>query len=492
MSEVTDNHAIDLDPYDLTNKVTAAATRTAEDAMDRIKDAGTREEANGRISGPYVVVSRATNIKGLHLSPGSPVKRDNHYDFVTASPPTQTNSESIHNDGTDFSYFAGIDFGSSGKTMYMLVDTGAANTWVMGSECKSEICTDHNTFGASDSTSIEVASKQFDLTYGTGSVSGLTATDTVKLAGVTVSLPFGLASNVSADFSAYPMDGILGLGPRASDPKDFPTVMETIRKAKALSRNMLGVNLQRSSDSSTDGELSFGAPDMTKFQGKLFYTNNLDGSSKWEIPLDDAKVNGRSCNFTGKSAIIDTGTSFMLLPPADAKKIHSQIPGAQADGETYNLPCKSRTPFQLIFSGVSYDITPADYVRSPINGDSMCISNIIGRRPFKEDQWLVGDVFLKNVYSVFDYDEQRIGFAAKANKPSTTSTPLSRPTSSPGAATSSHRAFASAENPTLAADTASPSVSVGQPDSSTSAATSSRLRKGTKALALLWVILSVL
>lgn len=41
MSEVTDNHAIDLDPYDLTSKVTAAANRTAEDAMDKIKEAGT-------------------------------------------------------------------------------------------------------------------------------------------------------------------------------------------------------------------------------------------------------------------------------------------------------------------------------------------------------------------------------------------------------------------------------------------------------------------
>lgn len=41
ISEVTDNHAIDLDPYDLTNKVTAAASRTAEDAMDTIKEAGT-------------------------------------------------------------------------------------------------------------------------------------------------------------------------------------------------------------------------------------------------------------------------------------------------------------------------------------------------------------------------------------------------------------------------------------------------------------------
>lgn len=44
MSEVTDNLAIPLDPYDLTSKVTAAATKTAEDAMEKIREAGTVRE----------------------------------------------------------------------------------------------------------------------------------------------------------------------------------------------------------------------------------------------------------------------------------------------------------------------------------------------------------------------------------------------------------------------------------------------------------------
>lgn len=241
----------------------------------------------------------------------SPVKRDNHHAYVTASPPTQTNSESIHNDGTDFSYFAGIDFGSSGKTMYMLVDTGAANTWVMGSDCKTQVCAEHNTLGRSDSTSLKVSSDPFDLTYGTGSVSGLKGSDNVKIAGISVPLPFGLASNVSDDFSTYPMDGILGLGPPASESMDFPTAMETIQKAKALSSNLFGVNLQRSSDGSTDGELSFGVPDITKFQGDLSYTRIVAGASMWEIPMDDAKVNGSPCSFIGKTAIIDTGVSTL-------------------------------------------------------------------------------------------------------------------------------------------------------------------------------------
>ena len=228
---------------------------------------------------------------------------------MTASPPTQTNSESIHNDGTDFSYFASIDFGSSAKTMYMLVDTGAANTWIMGSDCKTQVCAEHNTLGSSDSTSLEVSSRPFDFTYGTGSVAGFAASDTVRIAGVSMSLPFGLASNVSDDFSSYPMDGILGLGPPASKSMDFPTAMDTIKRAKTLSSNLFGVNLQRASDGSTDGEISFGAPDSTKFQGDISYTNNVAGASMWEIPIEDVKVDGSPCAFTGKTAIIDTGVS---------------------------------------------------------------------------------------------------------------------------------------------------------------------------------------
>ncbi|KAL8779520.1 MAG: hypothetical protein Q9213_006889 [Squamulea squamosa] len=41
MSEVTDNHAIDLDPFDLTNTVTAAASKMAEMPMGQIREAGT-------------------------------------------------------------------------------------------------------------------------------------------------------------------------------------------------------------------------------------------------------------------------------------------------------------------------------------------------------------------------------------------------------------------------------------------------------------------
>ncbi|KAL8857353.1 MAG: hypothetical protein Q9178_006119 [Gyalolechia marmorata] len=240
----------------------------------------------------------------------------------------------------------------------------------MASDCKSEVCATHNTFGREDSASLETTQDEFNLTYGTGAVSGLIATDNVKLAGFSVSLPFGLANTTSEDFMSYAFDGILGLGPPEAKSTDYPTFMERIQETKALSSKLFGVNLQRSSDGATDGELSFEAPDTTKYQGDLSYTSLVKGASMWEIPLDEVKVNGDPFASTGKTAIIDTGTSFMLLPPADAEELHSRIPGAQEDSESYNIPCSSKTPIQLKFSNVLYNISPADYVGSPIKDGS--------------------------------------------------------------------------------------------------------------------------
>jgi cathepsin D len=239
------------------------------------------------------------------------------------------NAMAIDEDGQDLSYFSKIKFGSEGKDMWMLLDTGAANTWVMGSDCTTSACLAHDTFGSQDSSTLHVTTTTWGISYGTGAVEGVTVTDTVAFANYTVEMGFGSATNTSNDFNNYPMDGILGLGRPASNQIGMPTVMQVLDDKNLLQANILGIHLQRNSDGAKDGQITFGGIDHSKFQGSLSYTATVSADSNlWEIPVDDVAVSGTNCKFTGRSAIIDTGTSYVLMPLADAKILHAQIPGS--------------------------------------------------------------------------------------------------------------------------------------------------------------------
>lgn len=291
----------------------------------------------------------------------------------------------------------------------MLIDTGSANTWVFSSDCQSDTCSIHNTFGAADSTTLKSTTETWSLAYGTGSVSGIVATDTIAFANYSVTMGFGLATNASNDFNNYPMDGILGLGRKSSEQLSTPTVMEVLDSSTSISQNILGIHLSRAADGTKDGEITFGGVDTSKFTGSISYTNTSTDDA-WEIPVDDMLVNGTPAKFTGRSAIIDTGTTFILMPPSDAKTLHALIPGTQANGEMYTLPCSTTAKLQVRISGTLYSISPKDYVGKPVSsGSSTCSSTIIGHQAFGDTEWILGDVFLKNVYAVFDFDGKRIG-----------------------------------------------------------------------------------
>ena len=315
----------------------------------------------------------------------------------------------INQDGQDYSYFSSIKIGSRSKDMLMLIDTGSANTWVFGSDCTTQVCSKHDTFGKSDSDTLNITSAQWSVTYGTGKVAGVVASDKFAFADYDVEIGFGLALTGSDDFITYPMDGILGLGRASSNRLGTPTLMDVIASQKLLKANMFGVHLSRSADGATDGQITFGAPDTSKFSGDLSYTNTISTDGLWEIPADGAGVNGQSLELAGKTAIIDTGTSYILMPLEDATALHAKVPGSANSGETFTVPCDTTLAVQFTFSGVAYDVLPKDYVGKPDKTGKTCASNIIGRQSFGADTWLLGDVFLKNVYTVFDFDQDRIG-----------------------------------------------------------------------------------
>lgn len=105
----------------------------------------------------------------------------------------------------------------------------------------------------------------------------------------------------------------------------------------------------------------------------------------------------------------------MIIPPNDADALHNAIPGSVTDGQgNYAFPCSTNADIALVFGGQAFSISPKDYVGGPLSTTSnLCQSNIVGQQIGGPNQWLNGDVFLKNVYSVFDFDNNQIGFGSK-------------------------------------------------------------------------------
>ncbi|KAJ5150733.1 uncharacterized protein N7500_010922 [Penicillium coprophilum] len=338
-----------------------------------------------------------------------PVRRDDGYKIVESHKPSLSNSAPLNQDGTDYSYFSPVYVGSQKKEMWMAIDTGAPNTWVFDSNCTEPVCERHHKFDRSESTSYTTDGSTFSLFYGSGRVDGKMGKDTISIAGLEVSQTFGQANNASETFQSYPFDGILGLGRSHTEGWNLPSFMDLVADKKLIKSNLVGFSLSRSADGGKDGEINFGNVDTTKFDGTIKYT--ATNGKIWSIPVDDAYVNGKNAKIL-----------FSLVPDA------SQQP---SNKNNYLIPCNSTATIEFEFSGVKYNVSPKDYVGNPeSDGSDYCISTIVGYAS-NGANWLVGDVFLKNVYTVFDFDNGKIGFgalasaSASASKSNSTSTSTS-------------------------------------------------------------------
>lgn len=291
----------------------------------------------------------------------------------------------------------------------MLVDTGAGSSWVMSSDCTSEACAKHDTFGPDQSSTLSVSGKDFSVAYGSGKVKGKLATDTIAFAGLTMKYQFGLASTTSDDFKDFAFDGILGLSMGSGASDNF---LNTLASSGAVKSPVFGVSLSRAADGGTSGEIKFGGTNSAKYTGDITYNPVASTSGDWAIKLDEMSFDGKKSGAGGKLAYIDTGTTYIFGPASITDKIHNVIDGAKKEGQYYNVPCDSTTPITVTFSGVDYHIPPKDWV-APKNSDGKCFSNIYAQEVVK-DSWLMGATFLKNVYAVFDKEGNRIGKIPKS------------------------------------------------------------------------------
>jgi len=318
-------------------------------------------------------------------------------------------NDPLSNEGNDIGYFGPITIG--GQTFNTIFDTGSSDLWVPGPDCQDTACTQHTAFDPTKSKTFSTNNQPFSIQYGTGSVSGAIATDDVSIAGLAVKTQtFGLTTNESQEFAGSQFDGILGMALDQLSSQGAVTPFSNLVKQGVVQQPLFGFFLGREKDN-TQGQLTLGGVDNSLFKGSISFNKLVNNQGFWEIAMDDASVDGKPLGFQQKTAIIDTGTTLLIAPPNDAAAIHAKIPGSKQSGDNFVVPCDTKAVVSLTFGGQEFKISDKDLARIPTGQNNECVSGIAGGVIGGPDQWLVGDTFLKNVYSVFDVQKLAVGFA---------------------------------------------------------------------------------
>ena len=238
--------------------------------------------------------------------------------------------------------------------------------------------------------------------------------DTIQLGNITIgnaTIEDAQYVSPSIMYDAY-LSGIfglaIGLGSRVI-PQE-PTMLDRLRPL--LSQEVFTVDLKYHAD----GLYEFGRVDKTKYQGDIHWVKLADGAEFWQFNFTGFNLGDSDLWFLFQwKAIADTGTTLLLVDPGIVETYYGQTEAEFNDTVGgWTFPCDTELPtFRLGFDNGYHVSIPGEYiVYAPVElGSTVCYGGIQSNLglPYA----ILGDIFLKACFAVFDIENQQIGFADK-------------------------------------------------------------------------------
>merc|ERR1712193_328126 len=221
-------------------------------------------------------------------------------------------------------------------------------------------------------------------------------------------------------FAMSKFGGLLGLGFNTISQYHIPTPFENMVSQKLISEPKFAFYLP--DDASATGELVLGGIDKGHYTGELVSVP-LTSESYWEVSLDGLKFGDSAIVSSSMKAIIDSGTSLLAGPKDMVSKIATAAGATSLAGKEYIVDCgkvSSLPDLDITLGGKAFKLTSKDYIIQA--SSSQCLFAFIGMDiPAPAGPlWIMGDVFMRKYYSVFDYGNKQMQFAPIAKAASST------------------------------------------------------------------------
>ncbi|CAK1355582.1 Aspartic protease [Cercospora beticola] len=325
-------------------------------------------------------------------------------------------------------YYGAGQVGAAKQTFTFDFDTGSSDTFVPGPQCgTAQGCdgkTKYNQQGQDEHNTTTV-------TYGSGEVAGENYFDSVTVAGLTATHQNIISLTQAQGFSGTGSDSLMGMAFQSiANSKQPPFFFSLINQGKVSPTEFSFYLGRQKSGTAQNSELTLGGRDSSKYKG-VFTQVPVTSQTYWQVKIDGASVGSNAApGTTSGQAAIDTGTTLIIAPYLAAISIFSQIPGSiplplGAGIVGFAYPCASKPQVNLQFAGKKFAVNPLDFNFGTLSEDfgiqlgndtlsgllgglinSYCVAGIAGadlNPTSTENFWVVGDTFLKNWYSTFQY-----------------------------------------------------------------------------------------
>ncbi|RPD67163.1 endopeptidase [Lentinus tigrinus ALCF2SS1-6] len=313
-------------------------------------------------------------------------------------------------------YFAEISLGTPPQTFKVILDTGSSNLWVPSVKCTSIACFLHTKYDSSSSSTYKANGTEFSIQYGSGSMEGFVSQDTLTIGDITIkSQDFAEATKEPGlAFAFGKFDGILGLAYDTISVNHIVPPFYQMIAQKLIDSPVFSFRLGSSEDDG--GEAVFGGIDDSAYTGKIDYVP-VRRKAYWEVELEKVSLGDDELELENTGAAIDTGTSLIALPTDMAEMLNTQIGAKKSWNGQYTVDC-AKVPdlpdLTLTFNGKPYVLKGTDYI---LEVQGTCMSSFTGmdiNLPGGGSLWIVGDVFLRKYYTVYDLGKDAVGFAPAA------------------------------------------------------------------------------
>ncbi|XP_057583937.1 pregnancy-associated glycoprotein 2-like [Hippopotamus amphibius kiboko] len=310
----------------------------------------------------------------------------------------------------DIYYVGNITIGTPPQEFKVIFDTGSSCMWVPSIHCSSPSCRSHNLFNPQLSSTLRLTGQSINFKYSTGRMAGVVAYDTLRIMNlVDLGQPFVLTETQSG-FDHAPFDGVLGLGYPSLGPKRITPVLENLMKQGLISQPVFAFYF--STRNKNGSVVMFGGVDHSYHKGQLKWIP-VSQIRLWYITMNRITMKEVTVGcYHGCKAILKTGTTLLAGPTRLVTNIQKLI-NAVPYGEEYQVPCSNIQSLPTIIftiGGNDYPVPSEAYIWK-VRGH--CISMFRGgAEDLSElETWILGDIFLRLYFLVYDHKNNRIGLA---------------------------------------------------------------------------------